>query len=408
VVIRGRPVTGAYIDHNCFGQSSAAGTAIIQRYFFGNFYPASNLYSQSSPTCHQVAAPGRSVRGDVNGDGLADLVTLARGSAYVYLGSASGVLTAVPPAFAGTMDSGLFDGEGHLAIDVADVNGDGFSDLVTARSDGTVYVYRGALAGVFKSATDSFAGTYRGFEPIAVADVDGDGLADLVSQKEGSVYVHRGRADATFSGSAVASFHGTYHAGAAGHLAVDVADVNGDGRADLVSVVGGTAYVYRGQTDGAFGSSAASFAGTYRSGLLDGDGFEPVAIADVNGDGRADLVSAHTDGNAYVHFGTADGTFVGRADSFHNTLPTTLFGAASGYEVIAALDVTGDGRADLVTAHTGGDVIVFPADASGHFTTGAHSFHGSYPAGRFDPEGHEALNEKSLLRRRGCSPSGCF
>src|SRR6185503_8453429 len=135
VVIRGRPVTGAYIDHNCFGQSSAAGTAIIQRYFFGNFFPASNLYSQSSPTCHQGTAPGRSVRGDVNGDGLADVVTLAHGSAYVYLGSASGHLTAVPPDFAGTMDSGLFDGEGHTAIDVADVNGDGFADLVTAHSD---------------------------------------------------------------------------------------------------------------------------------------------------------------------------------------------------------------------------------------------------------------------------------
>jgi hypothetical protein len=411
VVIRGRPVTGAYIDHNCFGQSSSAGTAIIQRYFFGNLFASSNLYSQASPTCHQVSAPGRSIRGDVNGDGLADLVTLGHGNAYVYLGSASGVLTAVPPAFAGTMDSGLYDGDGHLAIDVADVNGDGFSDLVTAHSDGSVYVYRGALAGSFQSAVASFAGTYVDFEPIAVADVDGDGLGDLISQKAGNVYVHRGRADATFSGSSVASFHGTYDSGAAdgvGHIAVDVADVTGDGRADLVSISGGVAHVFPGQVSGAFGSAVDSFAGTYRLALLDGEGFEPVALADVNGDGRADLVSAHTDGNSYVHFGGAGGSFSGRADSFHNTLPTTLFGAAEGYEVIAAIDVTGDGRADLVTAHTGGDLIVFPADGTGHFTTGAHSFHGSYPVGRFDPEGHEALNEKSVLRRRGCAATGCF
>lgn len=411
VVIRGRPLTGATIDHNCFGQSSSAGTAIIQRYFYGNLVAANNLYSQSSPTCHQVTAPGRPVRGDVNGDGLADVVTLAHGNAYVYLGSASGVLTAVPPAFAGTMDSGLHDGDGHVAIDVADVDGDGFADLVTAHSNGTVYVYRGALAGTFRGATESFAGTYLGFEPIAVADVDGDGLADLVSQKDGSLYVHRGRADASFSGSAVASFHGSYDSGAgdgSGHLAVDVADVDGDGRADLVSILGATAYVYPGQASGAFGSSVASFAGTYRLALVGGQGFEPVAVADVNGDGRADLVSAHTDGNAYVHFGTAGAAFSGRADSFHDTLPTTLFGAAAGYEVIAALDVTGDGRADLVTAHTDGDVIVFPADDTGHFTSGAHSFHGSYPVGRFDPSGHEALNEKSVLRRRGCRATGCF
>jgi hypothetical protein len=411
IVIRGRPMTGAYIDHNCFGQSSSAGTAIIQRYFFGNLVASDNAYSQSSPACHRGAAPSSSVRGDVNGDGLADLVTLAHGNGYVYLGSASGVLTAVPPAFGGTMDSGLFDGEGHVAIDVADVDGDGFADLVTAHSDGNVYVYRGALAGTFHAAVASFAGTYVGFEPIAVADVDGDGFADLVSHKSGEVLVHRGRADGGFSGSAVASFRGTYDSGAAdgaGHIAVDVADVNGDGRADLVTINGATGYVYPGQASGAFGSAVSSFAGTYRLALVGGDGFEPVAVADVDGDGRADLISAHTDGNAYVHFGTTGAAFSGRADSFHNTLPTTLFGAESGYEVIAALDMTGDGRADLVAAHTGGDVIVFPADAGGHFTSGARSFHGSYPVGRFDPAGHEALNEKSLLRRRGCASAGCF
>ena len=410
IVIRGRPMTGAYIDHNCFRLQESSGIAILQRYFYGNLYASANAYGVASPGCHQGQAPGRSVRGDVNGDGLADVVTLARGNAWVYLGSASGVLTAVPPAFAGTMDSGLWDDEGHLAIDVADVNGDGFADLVTAHSDGNAYVYPGALAGSFRGAVASFHGTYLGYQPIAVADVNGDGFADLVSHKDGSVVVHPGRADASFGG-AVSSFAGTYDSGATdgiGHHAVDVADVDGDGRADLVSISSGNGYVYRGQASGAFGSSAVSFAGTYRLGLTGGDGFEPVGVADVDGDGRADLVSAHTDGNAYVHRATAAGTFAGRTDSFHNTLPTTLFGAGTGYEVIAALDVTGDGRADLVTAHTGGDMIVFPGTASGAFTSAAPSFNGSYPVGRFDPDGHEALNEKPLVRRRGCAPSGCF
>jgi hypothetical protein len=410
IVIRGRPVTGAYIDHNCFRLQASSGIAILQRFFFGNLYASDNAYGVASPSCHQGQAPGRSVRGDLNGDGLADVVTLARGNAWVYLGSASGVLTAVPPAFAGTMDSGLWDGEGHLAVDVADVNGDGFADLVTAHTDGNAYVYPGALAGVFGGAVDSFHGTYVGYQPIAVADVDGDGFADLVSHKDGSVVVHPGRADGSF-GTAVSSFAGTYDSGAEdgiGHHAVDVADVDGDGRADLVTIAGGIGHVYRGRADASFAASTSSFAGTYQLALIGGQGFEPVGVADVNGDGRADLVSAHTDGNAYVHFGTGAGTFAGRADSFHNTLSTTLFGAGDGYEVIAALDVTGDGRADLVTAHTGGDVIVFPGTATGVFTSAAASFNGSYPVGRFDPEGHEALSEKPLVRRRGCAAGGCF
>jgi hypothetical protein len=413
IVIRGRPMTGAFIDDNCFAQS--ASSAVVQRYFTGNLFIGPNSYGESAGRCHVPASPGRGVRSDVNGDGFADLVTLHRGTAFAFLGASSGLFGPASASFRGAMKSALFDGDGHLAVDVADVNGDGRSDLVTAHSSGVVHVHAGTLLGGFDAAVESLAGMYPrgadGFEPIAVADVDGDGHGDLVSHRAGSVFVHPGRADATF-GAAVESFAGTYrsaHATGSGHFWVDVADVTGDGRADFVTILEGTAYVYPGQSTLAFGSSTASFEGTAGLAFVGGAGFEPVGCADVTGDRRADLVMAHTNGTVYVYPGGAGGELGSRTESFHETLPTSTFGGdGDGFEVIAPLDVTGDGHADLVAASASGIVYVYRGNADGSFSDAFESFGGTFESARFGREGHEAVAEKSVLRRRGCAASGCF
>lgn len=415
IVIRGRPRIGAWIDGNCFGQSMSAGTAIIQRFYTGNLFVGTNRYGVASGTCHDVRAPGRAVRSDVNGDGLADLVTLFRQSAYTFLGSGAGALTPLPPVFQHTMASALFGGEGHLVIDVADVNGDLRADLVTAHSSGDVYVYPGTLLGGFGRGVASFAGTFAigtedGFEPIAVADVNADGFGDLVAARQGTVYVYLGRADGTF-GTRVESFAGTFDSArfdATGHFAVDVGDVTGDERADLVTVThAGTAYVFPGQASGAFGSAVPSFDGTAPLALLDGTGFEPIGIGDVDGDGKGELVMAHTDGHVYVYRGESSGRFTTRTTSFAGTLMTALV-AEGGHHVVAPIDVTGDGRADLVTAHSSGSVYVYPGTSGRTFGSGVASLDGSLVRARPDAEGHELLSQKSVLRRRGCTATGCF
>lgn len=415
IVIRGRPSVGAYISGNCFGQSQAAGTAIIQRYFTGNLFIGSNSYGQASGSCHVSTSPSGATRGDVNGDQLADVVLLANGSAYPYLGTPSGRLLPAPPSFDGTLRSGLFGQPGHLAIDVADVDGDLLADLVTAFNDGSVYVYRGQPGGTFTSGVASFKGTYpvsltdaAGWEPIAVADVNGDGRDDLVSARNGTVFVHPGSAAGTF-GSSAASFNGTFDSArfdGVGHFALDVADVTGDGRADLVTLhSSGTGYVYPGKADGTFAGGVESFAGTMANALIDGTGFEPVGLGDVNGDGRADLVTLNTDGTAYVYPGTATGKFASRVASFAGTMPTSLFDG-TGFEAVAALDVTGDGLADLVTIHPSGVVYVYPGTKTGAFGGGVPSLSGIRTTRKGD-RSFEPVQEKSLRRRLACTTTGC-
>lgn len=415
IVIRGKPKVGAYIDDNCFGQSQGAGTAIIQRYFFGNLFVGSNSYSQASGNCHAGSSPSKATRGDINGDQIADVVTLVDGTVYPFLGAPDGVLLPAPPSFGGTMPTAIFGGPGHLVIDVADVDGDLLADLVTAYDDGSAYVYRGRPGGTFGSGVSSFAGTYpvsltdaSSWEPIAVADVNGDGRGDLVSVRDGSVFVHPGLADGRFGGSS-SSFAGTFDSASIdgeGHFSIDVADVTGDGRADLVTLrTSGSAYVFPGKPDGTFGSAVESFAGTMNPALPDGEGFEPVGLGDVNGDGKADLVTLNTNGTAYVYLGTTTGVFGTRVESFAGTMPTSLFDG-EGFDVLAPLDVTGDGRADLVTVHPSQVLYVYPGKADGSFAGSVASIDG-FRTTRAGDHSYEAVQVKSVRRRLACAIDGC-
>ncbi|WP_300600449.1 family 43 glycosylhydrolase [Niabella sp.] len=351
------------------------------------------------------------VKGDVDGDGKADLVTFhTNGNVYTYRSDSGGLFTAGIPCFNGTMNSAIYDNTGHLAIDVTDVNGDGRSDIVTANTDGTIYVYTGKTDGTFNNPIGSFNGTYdpgfdgtTGYWPIAVGDINGDGRGDLVSERDGSIIVHPGNADATF-GLAVFSFNGSFNSAmrdATGHYTVDVGDVNGDGLADLVTInTDGNAYTYLGQSNYTFGNPIASFSGTMKLGLMDGTGHEPVGLADVNGDGRVDLVTHHSNGMAYVYPGQADGTFSAGVASFGGGMASSIYKGA-GHEVACVMDVTGDGYADLVTAHTNNNVYVYPGQSNGQFGNVVVNF-GTFYSSRFGVSpGHEIVMEKSMIRRRG-------
>jgi hypothetical protein len=211
-------------------------------------------------------------------------------------------------------------------------------------------------------------GTFQDFnrfatvsEPVSVtvADVNGDGHPDLITVNEiqyGCACVFLGNGDGTFQ-SAV-NF-------GVGHDpdSVAVADVNGDGRPDLVvaNYSSNTASVLLGNGDGTF-KAAQNFA----------VGNNPffVAMADVNGDGRPDLVTANYGSNSVsVLLGNGNGTFQAAQN----------FAAGSGPLSVAVADLNGDGIPDLVAANEGThtsssnavSVLLGIRNAATHFTVKA-------------------------------------
>jgi hypothetical protein len=168
------------------------------------------------------------------------------------------------------------------AVAVADVNGDGKPDLVVANFDGTVSVLLGNGDGSFQSQQTFALGPPGRPVAVVVADVNGDGKPDLVVAWGGiadAVGVLLGNGDGSFrTGQSL----GTY---GRSPLAVAVADVNGDGKPDLVvayqSDLYKGVYVLPGNGDGSF-QTQQTF--TLRSSL------RSLAVADVNGDGKPDLV----------------------------------------------------------------------------------------------------------------------
>lgn len=192
-----------------------------------------------------------------------------------------------------------------------------------------------------------------GFEAsmIAVADVNRDGKADLVVVNcgscsgpihPGSVSVMLGKGDGTFQSPL------TYAPGGETPLFVVVADVNTDGKLDLIManrcadsscLTNSVVSVLLGHGDGTFDPAVS-----YDSGGLF---TSSVAVADVNGDSRADLLVANNcadsncDGSVDVLLGNGDGTFQPGVSYL-----TGGYGAVA----VAVADVNGDGKPDLLVA----------------------------------------------------------
>jgi hypothetical protein len=233
---------------------------------------------------------------------------------------------------------------------VADVNGDGKPDLLVANNcassdcsndNGLVSVLLGNGDGSFQSAKTYGTGGANA-QAIAVADVNGDGKPDLLVANycsgscpyPGVVAVLLGNGDGTFQ-SAV-----TYNSGGYEADSLAVADVNGDGKLDLVvaNVCASSSNCSLGSssTTGALGVLFGNGDGTFQGAIVTivpgYIGLGQLALGDFNGDRKLDVASG---GGDFLAFGNGDGTF---------QTPLSL-GAGGG--AIAAGDFNRDGRPDL-------------------------------------------------------------
>ncbi len=328
--------------------------------------------------------------GDINGDGLADVIVGApgahagqsdRGAAYVFYGKRSAPYLVVGPV----LDAGVAGARFGTAVSIAgDVDGDGFSDVLVGAprggnllEEGIAYLYAGSIAGLGTSPNWSYvpgvAGAHFGSSVCAAGDVNGDGLSDILvgapeyRHASGGAFVFRGKTGAPpniavpplaiLSGNAGTDLAPAIHHGTAFHpVFVALGDLNADGNSDAVALTGsGSGYsVLLG--DGLGGLSAHV---EYPSLTLATN----FALGDFNSDGRLDLVQT------------------GLASGFVNKLALQLgngaggFGAATTFTIPAAGplalgDVNADGKLDVVVAGGGlgnSTMVVLLGNGSGGF-----------------------------------------
>jgi FG-GAP-like repeat/Abnormal spindle-like microcephaly-assoc'd, ASPM-SPD-2-Hydin len=274
------------------------------------------------------------IAGDFNGDGKLDVVTSNRGSTSVtmFLGNGDGTFQAGQVINV----AGSFTGPFGLAV--GDINNDGHLDLVVtslfANTSGGVAVLLGKGDGTFQPAV-VFTNDHGAASSVALADVNGDGNLDLLAGEDGSgggIEVFIGKGDGTFQNPVV------YGASLGGIDQVSVADMNGDGKIDLVVTNESSVSILLGNGNGTFQNPASQSI----------PGSEGLVIADFDGDNKLDVAVTGFPSGIFFMKGNGDGT-----------LQAPISIGVGTDRALEIGDFNGDGKLDLVAQDAAGNKLDF-------------------------------------------------
>ncbi|MGY4923967.1 FG-GAP-like repeat-containing protein [Streptomyces sp. 900105755] len=248
---------------------------------------------------------------------------------------------------------------------------DGFGEVLTLNGSGALtYQYGTGTGTLTAQKTGSGWPTTAKFVPYG--DLDGDRCNDVLVRYAGGAL----RAYRPACGTAVTPSTPYTSLGTSGWTQYDVltspGDVTGDGRADLIARQASTGDIYLYKATSAGKLSARTKIASKWTGYK-----KIVGAGDLDGDGHGDLLAQDKSNELWRYDGTATGTFKSRVKVFND------WGAS--YNVIVGVgDITGDGRADLVSRDTSGALYRNNGNGKGSFggrtklATGWQSYKGVF------------------------------
>ncbi len=353
--------------------------------------------------------------GDINGDGLSDLLVGApnhssgevdEGAVHLFISSAAGYPSVPTWSFESNSVGALL---GTSVSFAGDVDNDGYMDVLVGApgygngqsAEGRAYLFRGTASGVLASSPawtfeSNDANAELGASVAAAGDTDGDGRADVIlgapgdragATDRGAAYVFLGRAAGALGSVPAVVLDGGQNSSRFGTSVSTAGDPNRDGFSDvLIGAPGwtsgqpgeGAAFLFLGSNSGPFATAAWVSEG----GLGNAEfGTAVAAAGDVNSDGFSDVLigapgfAATTLGGAvFVHFGSPG------AAPFTTTPQTVTLGTAGaglGRALAHAGDVNNDGFSDALVGAPGlgsGQVLLYLGASSGLVTPPAMSW----------------------------------
>jgi hypothetical protein len=289
---------------------------------------------------------------DLNHDGLLDLVATSPNGLTTFMGKGRLQFSdATRYNLPGTNDPNYLQG----LTDIADINGDGNYDIVSSGLDG-IYITYGKADGTFDAVRN--IGTATPFTASTSADFNNDGLVDLITFSNPDLYLWKNQGDGSIGApqkidAGSISFTGSTIPG----------DFNGDGKKDLIgygfySTATPQSYLLQGNGDGTFAAPAVVPSTTADGPVLNSN----TVTADLNADGRDDLV--RTDLNSlYARLSRGDGTFAPQVAS----ALTSQYTANSTAPFVMA-DFNHDGKLDAVVSFQ--DIFLHRGKGDGSFAAG--------------------------------------
>jgi len=317
----------------------------------GSFAAPVNFFVDNHP--FSVAA------GDIDGDGKPDLVVANYGIWTL------SVLrnTSTPGSISFDTQVEFNTAEGPYNVVIGDMDGDGKPDLIVANyGSNSASVFRNtAVAGSITSSSFATRVDYpTGYQPfgVAVGDIDGDGKPDIIVTNS-NIFYDSGYVSVLRNKSIAGTITDTSFAFAFNFYTdryptyVAVSDLDGDGKPDLVvsNTTWGTLSIFR-NTSIPDTIGASSFAPRVTL-FSDGDPYG-VAVADINGDGKPDIVSVNLNHYTVSVFRNISSPGSITSGSF---APNVNFKVGQAPYAIAVGDLDGDGKPDIAVTNYFNDTV---------------------------------------------------